>query len=98
MRRGSVGTMPFCTQPEAFVAVWNKFQSGDERGAREVFDRMIQPVNRIAAQGAGLFYNVHKELLRRRGVIRCAKVRSPAPTLDALTQRELEQVIAEIYP
>ncbi len=98
MRRGSVGTMPFCTQPEAFVAVWDKFQSGDERGAREVFDRMIQPVNRIAAQGAGLFYNVHKELLRRRGVIRCAKVRSPAPTLDPLTQRELEQVIDEIYP
>lgn len=98
MRRGSVGTMPFCTQPEAFVAVWDKFQSGDERGAREVFDRMIQPVNRIAAQGAGLFYHVHKELLRSRGVIRTAKVRSPAPALDDLTLRELEQVIAEIYP
>lgn len=97
MRRGSVGTMPFCTQPESFVAVWDKFQSGDERGARDVFDRMIQPVNRIAAQGAGLFYHVHKELLRRRGVIRTAKVRSPAPTLDELTLRELEQVIDEIY-
>ena len=97
MRRGSVGTMPFCTQPEAFVAVWDAFQAGDEATARATFDRIIQPINRLTGQGAGLFYHVHKELLRRRGVIRYAKVRSPAPAVDALTQRELEQVIDELY-
>ncbi len=97
MRRGSMGTMPFCTQPEAFVEVWNLFQRGDERAARAVFDRTIAPVNRIAAQGVGLFYSVHKEILRQRGVIRTAKVRSPAPAIDALTQRELQQVIDELY-
>jgi dihydrodipicolinate synthase/N-acetylneuraminate lyase len=98
MRRGSLGTMPFCTQPEAFVEVWNLFQHGDERAARAVFDRTIAPVNRIAAQGVGLFYSVHKEILRQRGVIRTAKVRSPAPAMDALTMRELQQVIDELYP
>lgn len=98
MRRGSVGTMPFCSQPEAFVEVWNLCQSGDERTARTVFDRTIAPINRIAAQSTGLFYHVHKELLRHRGIIRTAKVRSPAPPVDALTQRELQQMLDELYP
>jgi dihydrodipicolinate synthase/N-acetylneuraminate lyase len=96
LRRGSQGTMPFCSQPEAFVGVWNLCQGGDERAARELFDRMIAPINRIAAQGAGIFYHVHKELLRRRGIIRTAKVRSPAPPVDELTERELQQAIDEL--
>jgi 4-hydroxy-tetrahydrodipicolinate synthase len=98
LRRGSAGTMPFCSQPEAFVAVWNLCQSGDERAARELFERTIAPVNRIAAQGSGIFYHVHKEILRQRGVIRTAVVRGPAPAIDQLTQRELLQVIDQLYP
>ena len=98
MRRGSVGTMPFCSQPEAFVEVWNRFQAGDEAGARAVFDRTIQPINRIAAQGMGLYYHVHKELLRQRGIIRTARVRHPAgPPMDDLTRRELQEVVDAIY-
>jgi 4-hydroxy-tetrahydrodipicolinate synthase len=97
LRRGSVGTMPFCSQPEAFVEVWNLYQRGDERAARALFDRTIAPVNRIAAQGTGIFYHVHKEILRQRGVIQTAKVRSPAPSVDELTCRELQHVIDELY-
>lgn len=98
LRRGSLGTMPFCSQPESFVAVWDLVRAGDERAARELFDRVIAPVNRIAAQGMGIFYHVHKELLRQRGIIRTAKVRSPAPPVDALTQRELQEIIDDLYP
>jgi 4-hydroxy-tetrahydrodipicolinate synthase len=98
MRRGSQGTMPFCSQPEAFVEVWNLFQAGDERAARAVFDRLIAPVNRVAAQGAGTFYHVHKTLLRHRGVIRTNTVRSPAPPVDIVTQRELQVLLDELYP
>ena len=98
LRRGSVGTMPFCTQPEAFVEIWNLYQSGYEAAAQNVFNRMLLPVSRIAGQGAGLFYQVHKEILRQRGVIRTAKVRSPAPEMDELTRRELQRVIDELYP
>jgi 4-hydroxy-tetrahydrodipicolinate synthase len=97
LRRGSLGTMPFCTQPEAFVGVWNLYQRGDEGAARELFDRVIMPVNRIAAQGSGIFYYVHKEILRRRGIIQTAKVRSPAPPVDELTRRELDQIIETLY-
>jgi dihydrodipicolinate synthase/N-acetylneuraminate lyase len=97
MRRGSRGTMPFCSQPEAFVGVWNAYHEGNQGAARELFDRTIAPINRIAAQGMGIFYHVHKELLRQRGVIRTAIVRSPAPPIDELTRRELQEVINELY-
>lgn len=98
LRRGSRGTMPFCSQPEAFVQVWQLVQSGDEETARTVFDHVIAPINRIASQGAGIFYHVHKELLRQRGVIATNKVRSPAPPVEELTQRELQDLINELYP
>ena len=96
MRRGSVGTMPGCSQPEAFVEVWDLFQRGDEGGARAIFERKILPLNRIAALGWGAFYHVNKELLRRRGVIRTALVRGPSAPLDDLTSRELQTVINEL--
>ncbi len=98
MRRGSVGTMPFCSQPEAFVEVWNRYWAGDEKGARATFDRFIAPINRIWAGATGSYYQVNKELLRQRGVIRTAVVRRPAgPPLDDLTRRELQAVIDEHY-
>jgi dihydrodipicolinate synthase/N-acetylneuraminate lyase len=98
MRRGSVGTMPFCSQPEAFVKVWDCFQAGDERAARAEFDKYIAPINRISTQQTGAYYHVHKELLRQRGVIRTAIVRRPAgPPLDDLTKRELQDAIDELY-
>ncbi len=98
MRRGSVGTMPFCTQPEAFVDIWNRVQAGDEAGAWETFNRYLLPVSRIAAQGTGLFYAVHKEILRRRGILRTATVRAPAPPLDPITRAELTALIDKLYP
>ncbi len=98
MRRGSLGTMPYCSQPEAFVEVWRRFREGDETGARAVFDRVIAPINRIAAEAPGAHYHVHKELLRRRGVIKTAVVRRPAgPPLDEPTRRELDAAISELY-
>ena len=98
MRRGSRGTMPGCSCPEAFVEVWDSFHSGDQRMAADAFIRRILPVNRLAAQGWGAFYHVHKEILRRRGVIRCASVRGPMAPLDAMTLRELQQVWDQLFP
>ncbi len=95
---GSQGTMPFCSQPEAFVQVWSLYQQGEAEAARRVFEQQIRPVNALAEQGAGIFYAVHKEILRRRGVIRTAKVRSPAPAVDAAIQRELDSLLTRLFP
>lgn len=98
MRRGSKGTMPFCSQPAAFVETWNRFQAGDEKGARQVFDSTIMAVNRLGAQGGDLYYHLHKQLLVRLGVIRTAHVRSPTMTVDPISQREIDQLLDELIP
>jgi len=98
MRRGSVGTMPFCTQPEAFVDIWNRVQAGDEAGAWETFNKLLVPIARLSAQGAGLFHGVHKEILVHRGVIRTAVVRAPAASINPLTREELGTLLEELYP
>jgi dihydrodipicolinate synthase/N-acetylneuraminate lyase len=98
LRRGARGTMPFCSQPADFVAVWEQFRSGNERQARQIFDSTIMAVNRLAAQGGDLFYHVHKQLLVRQGVIRNATVRSPTMPLDDVTRREIAVLLAELVP
>lgn len=98
MRRGSVGTMPFCSQPEAFVAIWDFCQAGDEAAAFERFYKELVPISRISGQSTGLFYAVHKQLLVHRGIIRTATVRSPAPPVDPLIQQELTQLLDDLYP
>lgn len=98
LRRGARGTMPFCSQPAEYVAVWNLFNQGDERGARKVFNDAFIGMNRLGGQGGDLFYHAHKQLLVRRGIIRTAHVRGPTMKLDPLTQREIDDVLAEIVP
>jgi 4-hydroxy-tetrahydrodipicolinate synthase len=98
LRRGARGTMPFCSQPADFVAVWNLYNKGDEKGARKVFNDAFIGVNRLGGQGGDIFYHVHKQLLVRLGVIRTAHVRSPTMKLDPLTQREIDDVLTELVP
>lgn len=98
MRRGARGTMPFCSQPREFVEVWNRFRAGDEAGARKIFDAAFTGINRLGAQGGDLFYHVHKQLLVRRGTLRTALVRSPTVSVDAVTQREIDEVLETIVP
>lgn len=98
MRRGADGTMPFCSQPEDFVAVWDAFQRGEEQAARTRFDATIMAVNRLGNQGGDVFYHMHKQLLVRRGVIRHAVVRGATTLPDPITQREIDELLAEIVP
>jgi len=92
LRRGSVGTMPWPSQPEAFVRIWDVWQAGDERQAAELHEREIAPLAKLATAGIRLGHTVHKELLRRRGVIRSSLVRAPSDALDEITRRELDAV------
>jgi 4-hydroxy-tetrahydrodipicolinate synthase len=84
LRRGSQGTMPWASQPQAFVRVWNHWEAGEEDEAHRVWEREISPVLRLGGV-------VHKEILHRQGVIACARFRSPGPPpLDDVTQGEFD--------
>ena len=98
LRRGALGTMPFCSQPADFVAVWNAFRAGDERLAQQRFDSTIMAINRLAAQGGDIFHAPHKQLLVRRGAIRTAFVGSPTTTIDPVTVGEIADLLAQAVP
>ena len=93
MSRGAAGTMPACDVPEVHAAVWNAWQAGDVSGAREVFNRLLPLLNfemLHSVQG-------YKEVLRRRGVIRSAHVRTAATgPLDAHDHAELDAILSDI--
>ena len=92
LRRGGVGTMPWPSQPHAFVEIWNAWQAGNERQAVDIHEREIAPLARLATAGLRLGHTIHKELLRRRGVIRHALVRAPSDPLDEITAGELDAI------
>ena len=96
LRRGSIGTMPFPSSARAFVEVWDAWHAGDVAGAREVFVSRILPLLSIQIGGLGGAHIVHKEALRRQGVIRTAHVRPPVEDLDPITREELEEVFAQL--
>ena len=96
MRRGSIGTMPWPSTPHAFVQTWNAWQAGDSLRARELFDAQIWPLLRISVQGIGGHHRLHKEVLRRRGVIASAYVRPPAEALDPIALEELEEACDQL--
>lgn len=92
-RRGARGTMPFCSQPEDFLAVWNHLEAGDEAAARARLDSRIMAINRLGAQEGDLFYHLHKQILKRRGIIAHSFVRSPTVTVSKTTQAEINVLL-----
>lgn len=96
LRRGSIGTMPWPSQPAAFVQVWNAWQAGDRSGARAFFEAGIAPLLRLPVQTLGGGHRLHKEVLFRMGIIASAYVRGPVDELDPITMSELDEVCAQL--
>lgn len=93
MARGAAGTMPACDVPDVHGAVWNAWQAGDASRAREVFNRLLPLLNFEMLHSV----NGYKEVLRRRGVIRSARVRTSATgPLDVNDHAELDAILADI--
>jgi len=92
LRRGAVGTMPWPSQPRTFVRIWDLWQSGEARRATELHEREILPLAHLSVAGLRIGHTIHKEVLRRQGVIATSVVRGPADPLDPLTLRELDEV------
>lgn len=89
--RGARGAMTGYAFPEALVEIYAAHVAGDRERATAVFYHHL-PLIRFEAQ-AGIGLGIRKEILRRRGAIRTATVRPPAPAIDAQTWRELDALM-----
>jgi 4-hydroxy-tetrahydrodipicolinate synthase len=97
LRRGSVGTMPGNTLPDAFVKVWDLWQAGKETDAEREFNR-YHALIRTLGQAQGLANWIYKDVLVDRGVIRpeAAYARHPSLKPDDIQRREVTRLLEEL--
>lgn len=95
LRRGATGFMPAVEAVDVHVQVWEAWQAGDEKKARQVFNQLLPLINFILIMGLP----VCKEVLVRRGVFKSAAMRTPGTLgLDAEDHRELDAILEGIKP
>lgn len=92
--RGADGPMAGFSYPEMLSEVFRLHRAGKVDEADDVFDIYL-PLLRYEAMG---FWGVsaRKEMLRRRGAIRSATMRTPGPNLSAADIQELDRLSARL--
>jgi 4-hydroxy-tetrahydrodipicolinate synthase len=98
LARGAVGAMTGFPYPEALRMVREHFVAGRRDEARRLFYQWLPLIRYESQPGAvpGTSIALRKEILRRRGWIRSARVRPPATALDAATLDELTEIMAAV--
>lgn len=91
LRRGASGTMTGFAYPEILVRIWRAWDAGDRDGAAATYYRYL-PLLVFEGQPK-LGVAIRKEILRRRGLIACARLREPGPRLDEGTRADLEETL-----
>ena len=93
--RGCCGNMPACEISDIQAKLWNALESGDEAGAVKIYNQIIPLLNIEFLFGA----TIYKEVLRRRGIIKNATIRSLSHNaLDEFDHREMDRIMDEIKP
>jgi dihydrodipicolinate synthase/N-acetylneuraminate lyase len=87
--RGAVGTMPSPAFVDRIVSAYDLYRDAGSEAAQQMLDGMGTLFTRE------VLYNVvfHKEVLRRRGVIRSTRVRIASPTLDDVDLADLDRLL-----
>jgi 4-hydroxy-tetrahydrodipicolinate synthase len=92
--RGADGAMTGFAFPEMLVGVCRLHQAGKIAEAENLFDAYL-PLVRYEQQAA-IGLAIRKEILRRRGAIKSARLRAPGPALDADDMKELDALLARL--
>jgi 4-hydroxy-tetrahydrodipicolinate synthase len=98
LSRGADGAMTGFPYPEALKAIRDHFLAGRRDDARALFYRWLPLIRYESQPGStpGTAVGIRKEILRRRGWISSARVRPPAPALDAGTMDELGEILRAV--
>ncbi|MFB1299129.1 dihydrodipicolinate synthase family protein [Mycobacterium sp. pW049] len=91
---GSAGAMTGFSHPAVLASVLRAYHDGGFTAARDVFAPWLPLANFEGQLRVGL--SIRKEVLRRRGIIACARVRPPALSLPASLVPLLDQHLATL--
>ena len=93
VRHGVSGTMPACEIADVHVALWAAIEAGDDKRARQVFQRLLPLLDLEATYGMPLM----KEVLKMRGVIGSTAVRqSGFRALDDHAREEAATILDDL--
>lgn len=92
--RGASGTMTGFAFTEILVAVFQAFNTGNHAEAERIFDKYL-PLIRYENQPI-INLSIRKELLRRRGAIDNAVLRTPFAPIDAGTHEEIGWMLKRV--
>jgi len=87
LQRGADGANTGVAFPEMLVEVCRRFEQGQTARGEDLYDLFLPLIRHEQQPGIGLA--IRKEIFRRRGLITCARARTPGPVLDAVDQAEL---------
>jgi 4-hydroxy-tetrahydrodipicolinate synthase len=90
--RGADGIMTGFGFPEILVRTYELFRGGNRSAAQRYFFQYL-PLIRFEAQLGVGGVAIRKHIFARRGVIRSAHARFPAPAIDELTLAELDDIL-----
>jgi 4-hydroxy-tetrahydrodipicolinate synthase len=98
LSRGADGAMTGFPYPETLKAIRDHFVAGRREEARALFYRWLPLIRYESQPGStpGTAIGIRKEILRGRGWIGSARVRPPAPALDAGTLAELGEILRAV--
>jgi 4-hydroxy-tetrahydrodipicolinate synthase len=92
--RGAVGAMSGFAYQNIFVEMYNLIQAGDKQKAGEVFYKYLPAIRLQFTQG--LLISLRKEIMKRRGLMTCTKMRHPGAEADQATIDELFALLDEL--
>jgi dihydrodipicolinate synthase/N-acetylneuraminate lyase len=90
--RGARGTMPACEVTEIHVAMLGRFRQGDEKAARDLFERSLP----LLSMQAIFRWRLTKRVLQMRGLIESDFVRAAGPSLDRHDEQELSALLGRL--
>lgn len=94
MGRGIDGPMSGFSHPEMLSGVYDLYTRGKVNEANDLFDRYLPLLSYENQSQWGVA--VRKEILRQRGAISCAVMRSPGPRLTQADHAEIELLLARL--
>ena len=94
MARGADGPMSGFSHPEMLSSVYRLCRQGDMEAAHDLFDRYLPLLSYENQSQWGVA--VRKEVLRRRGAIRCAEMRRPGPRLTPVDLTEVDRLVRRV--
>ena len=95
LQLGAVGNVPGTELTDVLVAIYRDETQGRGAAAREKFNRLL-PYLMFSLQGIDHYNACTKEMMVRRGILKHAGLRSPAPALDDVAIKMLDHFLADL--